>query len=90
MTPADVLVLPEDAAKQELSRGAKHGLNDWKRVRYGGPCPPVGKHRYFFKLCALDIVLPDLSHPTKVHLLNAMKGHVLEEAQLIGTYKKAR
>ena len=88
--PADVLALPEDAAKQGLPRGAKHGLNDWKRDGYGGPCPPVGTHRYFFRLYALDIVLPDLGHPTKAQLLNAMKGHVLEEMQLIGTYKKAR
>jgi Raf kinase inhibitor-like YbhB/YbcL family protein len=86
--PADVHVLPEDAAKHGLPPGAKQGLNDWKRVGYGGPCPPIGRHRYFFKLYALDAVLPDLGHPAKAQLLNAMRGHVLEEAQLIGTYKK--
>jgi Raf kinase inhibitor-like YbhB/YbcL family protein len=57
-------------------------------VGYGGPCPPIGTHRYFFKLYALDAVLPDLGRPTKAELLDAMKGHVLGEAQLIGTYKK--
>jgi hypothetical protein len=86
--PADVHMLPEDAAKHGLPPVAKQGLNDWKRVGYGGPCPPIGTHRYFFKLYALDAVLPDLGHPTKAQLLNAMKGHMLEEAQLIGTYKK--
>jgi Raf kinase inhibitor-like YbhB/YbcL family protein len=86
--PADVHVLPESAVTQGLPPGTKQGLNDWKRVGYGGPCPPIGTHRYFFKLYALDTVLPDLGRPTKAQLLNAMKGHVLEEGQLIGTYKK--
>jgi Raf kinase inhibitor-like YbhB/YbcL family protein len=86
--PANVHVLPESAVSQGLPPGTKQGLNDWKRVGYGGPCPPIGTHRYFFKLYALDTVLPDLGRPTKAQLLNAMKGHVLEEAQLIGTYKK--
>jgi Raf kinase inhibitor-like YbhB/YbcL family protein len=86
--PADVHVLPENVASQSLPAGIKQGLNDWKRLGYGGPCPPIGTHRYFFKLYALDAVLPDLGRPTKAQLLDAMKGHVLEEAQLIGTYKK--
>jgi Raf kinase inhibitor-like YbhB/YbcL family protein len=86
--PANVHMLPEDAGKHGLPAGAKQGLNDWKRAAYGGPCPPIGTHRYFFKLYALDAVLPDLGHPTKAQLLDAMKGHLLEEAQLIGTYKK--
>jgi len=86
--PVDVHVLPENAATQGLPPATKHGLNDWKRVGYGGPCPPIGTHRYFFKLYALGTVLPDLGRPTKAQLLNAMQGHVLEEAQLKGTYKK--
>ncbi len=86
--PADVHALPEDAATHGLPSGSKQGLNDWKRTGYGGPCPPIGRHRYFFKLYALDAALPDLGHPTKAQLLNAMQGHVLEEAQLIGTYQK--
>jgi Raf kinase inhibitor-like YbhB/YbcL family protein len=86
--PADVHVLPENVGIQGLRPGTRPGLNDWKRVGYGGPCPPIGTHRYFFKLYALDAVLPDLGRPTKADVLNAMKGHVLAEAQLIGTYKK--
>ena len=70
--------------------GAKGALNDWKRTGYGGPCPPVGRHRYFFKLYALDTTLPDLGRATKAQLEAAMKGHVLGEARLIGTYQKHR
>jgi Raf kinase inhibitor-like YbhB/YbcL family protein len=72
-----------------LPGDAKAGLNDWKRASYGGPCPPIGRHRYFHKLYALDIVL-SLDRPTKAKLEAAMKGHVLAEAQLIGTYQKAK
>lgn len=86
--PANVHALPEDSGKHESPHGAKDGINDWKRAGYGGPCPPIGAHRYFFKLYALDTMLPDLGRPTKAQLLSAMKGHVLAEAQLIGTYKK--
>jgi Raf kinase inhibitor-like YbhB/YbcL family protein len=82
--------LSADATKQGLPVGARQGLNDWKRTGYGGPSPPVGRHRYFHKLYALDVILPDLEHPTKARLLNAMKGHVLAEAQLIGTYQMGR
>lgn len=85
--PSKAHDLPENSGKQGLPAGARDGTNDWKRVGYGGPCPPVGTHRYFFKLYALDTVLPDLNRPTKSQLLNAMQGHVLAEAQLVGTYK---
>jgi len=78
--------LPENA--ETLPTGALLGTNDFRRTRYGGPCPPVGRHRYFFKLYALDIALPDLQQPTKAKLEQAMKGHVLAEAQLIGAYQK--
>jgi Raf kinase inhibitor-like YbhB/YbcL family protein len=71
-----------------LPPGTREGLNDWKRTGYGGPCPPIGRHRYFFKLYALDTLLGDLQRPTKAALERAMKGHVLAEAQLVGTYKK--
>ncbi len=71
-----------------LPEGTKEGVNDWKRTGYGGPCPPIGRHRYFHKLYALDAVLLDLKQPTKVQLEQAMKGHILAEAQLIGTYQK--
>jgi Raf kinase inhibitor-like YbhB/YbcL family protein len=86
--PADVQSLPEDAARHGLPAGAQQGLNDSKRVGYSGPCPPLGRHRYFHKLYALDTVLQDLGHPTKAQLLSAMQGHVLAEAQLVGTYEK--
>ena len=84
--PPTVKELPE--AVQTLPAGTLEGLNDWHRTGYGGPCPPIGRHRYFHKLYALDIVLPDLGHPTKAQLEKAMAGHVLAEAQLIGTYQK--
>ena len=71
-----------------LPAGTREGLNDWQRTGYGGPCPPVGRHRYFHKLYALDVALPDLGRPTKAKLEAAMKGHVVAQAQLIGTYQK--
>jgi len=80
--------LPEGVSA--LPAGAKEGVNDWKRTGYGGPCPPIGRHRYFHKLYALDTVLPDLKQPTKAKLEEAMKGHVISEAQLMGTYQKHR
>jgi len=70
-----------------LPRGTRQGLNDWNRSGYGGPCPPVGRHRYFFKLYALDTMLPELGHPTKAKLEQAMSGHILGQAQLVGTYR---
>jgi len=82
--------LPEGAGAGALPPGAKAGLNDWKRADYGGPCPPIGRHRYFFKLYALDTALTELDKPTKAQVEAAMRGHVLAEAQMIGTYEKAR
>lgn len=72
----------------ELPPGTRQGKNDWDRTGYGGPCPPIGRHRYFHKLYALDAVLPDLGEPTKAVLEAAMKGHVLAESQLVGTYER--
>ena len=80
--------LEEAVASSALPAGTREGLNDWKRTGYGGPCPPIGRHRYFHKLYALDTRLPDLARPTKTELEQAMAGHVLAEAELIGTYKK--
>jgi Raf kinase inhibitor-like YbhB/YbcL family protein len=71
-----------------LPPGTREGLNDWKKTGYGGPCPPIGRHRYFHKLYALDTVLPDLGRSDKSALEKAMKGHVLAHAELIGTYQK--
>lgn len=83
---------PESAGLSEgvaqLPGGGRDGTNDWQRTGYGGPCPPIGRHRYFFKLYALDTLLPDLAHPTKAALEKAMAGHVVAEAQLMGTYQK--
>lgn len=80
--------LIEGVTSQGLPVGTGQGLNDWKRSRYGGPCPPVGRHRYFFKLYALDTVFSDLGTPSKAVLEKAMQGHVLGLAQLIGTYER--
>ena len=77
--------LGEDGA---LPAGAHAGLNDGKQTSYRGPCPPIGRHRYFFKLYALDTTLGDLSTPKKDALERAMRGHVLEQAELIGTYER--
>jgi hypothetical protein len=77
-------------ATKSLPAGVLEGLNDWQRTGYGGPCPPIGRHRYFHKLYALDTVLPDLKKPNKARLEQAMKGHIVAEAQLIGTYQKDR
>ncbi len=88
--PASSDRLTEAVAQAALPGGTLEGANDWKRTGYGGPCPPIGRHRYFFKLYALDTVLPDLNSPTKAELLKAMQGHVLATAELIGTYQKAK
>lgn len=86
--PAGAGGIPEGA--KPLPPGCREGTNDWKRTRYGGPCPPIGRHRYFFKLYALDATLHALAHPTRQELERAMKGHVIASAQLIGTYQKRR
>jgi Raf kinase inhibitor-like YbhB/YbcL family protein len=78
--------LPEAVAT--LPSGTREGINDWKRTGYGGPCPPIGRHRYFHKLYALDAVLPDLGTPSKARLEEAMRGHILASAELVGTYQK--
>ena len=80
--------LPEAVAQAALPAGTREGLNDWKRTGYGGPCPPIGRHRYFHKLYALDTILPDLGRPTKVTLEKAMQSHILAQADLIGIYQK--
>ena len=85
---ADVASLPEGVGGEDLPTGCRQGLNDWKKVGYGGPCPPIGRHRYFFRLYALDVVLGDLKHPTKANLEKAFGDHVLAMAELMGTYKK--
>ncbi|MBT8372363.1 MAG: YbhB/YbcL family Raf kinase inhibitor-like protein [Desulfobacterales bacterium] len=75
-----------DAAS--LSNGAKHGTNDFRKLGYGGPCPPGGTHRYYFKLYALDTVLGLESGVTKAQVEDAMKGHILAQGQLMGKYAR--
>lgn len=88
--PPDTPGLPEGVAADALPEGTREGMNDWKRTGYGGPCPPVGRHRYFHKLYALDKLLPDMQRPNKAALEQAMAGHVLAQAELVGTYQKGR
>ncbi len=88
--PPDATGLAEGVSAASLPPGTLAGLNDWKRAGYGGPCPPIGRHRYFHKLYALDRSLTGLQQPTKAQVEAAMRGHVLAQAELVGTYQKAR
>lgn len=88
--PPTATGLAEAVAHSALPPGTGAGLNDWKKTGYGGPCPPIGRHRYFFKLYALDTILGDLKQPTKAQLEKAMEGHSLGRAVLLGTYQKSR
>jgi Raf kinase inhibitor-like YbhB/YbcL family protein len=86
--PPDSSGLPEAVSSRDLPAGTLEGLNDWQRTGYGGPCPPIGRHRYFHKLYALDAVLADLGKPTKGEVERAMRAHVLASAELVGTYER--
>jgi Raf kinase inhibitor-like YbhB/YbcL family protein len=87
--PVDVSRLPENVPpEKELENGARQGMNDFHKVGYGGPCPPSGSHRYFFKIYALDARLDLPSGVSKPHLMIAMEGHVISEAHLMGTYTR--
>lgn len=86
--PPDASGLPEGIAPKSLPPGTLQGMNDWQRTGYGGPCPPIGVHRYFHKLFALDNVLPDMQEPAKAVLEKAMQGHILGRAELIGRYQR--
>jgi len=88
--PPESSGLSEAAQDSELPQETRQGINSWGRVGYGGPCPPIGQHRYFFKLYALDCTLMDLHRPDKDRLLDCMQGHVLAEAVLMGTYAQLR
>lgn len=88
--PANSSGLREGIQAAELPAGTLEGVTDFKRTGWGGPCPPIGRHRYFFRLYALDVVLPDLRHPARAGLDQAMAGHVLARAELMGTYMKRR
>jgi Raf kinase inhibitor-like YbhB/YbcL family protein len=86
--PAESTGLPEGVPSANLPFGTREGRNDWRRTGYGGPCPPIGRHRYFFRLYALDVVLPDLGKATRNEVEKAMHGHVLAEAELMATYQR--
>jgi len=87
--PVDISELPENVPpERELENGAKQGTNDFGRIGYGGPCPPGGTHRYYFKLCALDAVLDLEAGARKPQLLEAMEGHILAKGQLMGRYSR--
>ena len=85
--PPDITELAENASATGLPKGAVTGVNDSNRTSYNGPCPPTGRHRYFHKLYALDTTLPAKAL-TKADVEGAIKGHVLAQAELIGTYQQ--
>jgi Raf kinase inhibitor-like YbhB/YbcL family protein len=87
--PTAVKAIEENGEQRAVKADARQGKNDWGRTGYGGPCPPIGRHRYFFKLYALDTTLGDLGTPAKRDVERAMEGHVLASAELMGTYQRA-
>jgi len=88
--PPNVNNLKQAVKPGDLPSGTLEGLNDWKRTGYGGPCPPIGRHRYFHKLYALDEVLPDIGTPTKAKLEKVMAGHIIATIELVGTYERTK
>lgn len=86
--PAETRELPQAMGPETVPPGTEEGQNDWKNLGYGGPCPPIGRHRYFHKLYALDTRFPDLGAATKKGVEAAMAGHILARAELVGTYQK--
>jgi Raf kinase inhibitor-like YbhB/YbcL family protein len=88
--PPTTTGIAEGVASPALPPGTREGTNDWKRTGYGGPCPPIGRHRYFHKLYALDVLLADLGPATKTDVEAAINGHVLAQAELVGTYQKQK
>jgi Raf kinase inhibitor-like YbhB/YbcL family protein len=88
--PPDCSGLHQAMTSADLPAGSREGINGWKQTGYGGPCPPIGRHRYFHKLYALDVVLDDLKQPSKQQLLSAIEGHILSRAEVVGTYQKGQ
>jgi Raf kinase inhibitor-like YbhB/YbcL family protein len=82
--------LAAGASAGGLPPGTREGTNNWGRTGYGGPCPPIGRHRYFHKLFALDALLGDLGKPTSEELQRAMARHVLTRAEVMGTYQRGK
>ncbi len=83
INPAD-----QGISENSVPKGAAQGINDFRKQAYGGPCPPSGTHRYFFKIYALDSVLNIQPKSSKADLEKAMKGHIISRAELVGTYKR--
>jgi len=88
--PAQLTALNPGTVSIDLPAGAEEGLNNWDRKPYGGPCPPIGRHRYFFKLYALNAALSGLDPANKDAMLAAMEGHIIGYGELMGTYQKKR
>jgi Raf kinase inhibitor-like YbhB/YbcL family protein len=88
--PVECSGLPEAVGHEALPAGTMEGINDWKRTGYGGPCPPIGRHRYFHKLYALDCVLPTLHPASKAAVEAAMAGHILSQCEVVATYQRKR
>lgn len=89
--PADAKELPEGVpAQKKLENGSLQGTNDFRKIGYGGPCPPGGPHRYYFKLYALDAMIKLDAGATKKQLLAAMEGHILAQGQLMGKYTRKK
>ena len=88
--PSTVSALAEGVKTADLREGMRDGSNDWKRTGYGGPCPPIGKHRYFFKLYALDRRLGNMGAATKADIQQVMANHVIEMVELVGTYERPK
>ena len=86
--PPELGELPADIDAGSLPAGAKEGYNSWNRNGYGGPCPPRRRHRYYFRLYALDTILDDLGKPTERELKRAMEDHVIGETELMGTFRR--
>ena len=86
--PPDTMSLPEGVAPKALPKGTLEGITDARRTGWHGPCPPIGRHRYFFRLHALDATLPDLHRPSRPALEREMEGRLLASAELMGTYEK--
>ena len=86
--PKNITELPQAVRPEDLPAGAQEAGTDWMRPGYGGPCPPIGRHHYVFRLYALDRVLPAMHRARKAEVDRAMTGHILGQAVLVGTYKK--
>ncbi|MCR4301377.1 MAG: YbhB/YbcL family Raf kinase inhibitor-like protein [Sulfuricaulis sp.] len=88
--PPSTAGLPEAVVTKNLPPETLEGVNDWKQSGYRGPCPPIGRHRYFHKLYALDTVLSDMNQPTKAKVESALQGHIITQTVIVGTYQRSR